>query len=91
MTAGLYATIIIAASDFEAPPAVDTSMLERMPDSFSFTVDALQGALLELETSINGLDSWVPAAEALSEDGEVHFSPSLSRTNSSGFFRIKVK
>lgn len=89
--ASLSANVIIVRSRAEAPPVVDTSFVNKLLESLSMTISAVQGSMLELEKSIDGLSSWSTAAEGRSEDGEVRFTAPVNSSEKSGFYRIKVK
>jgi hypothetical protein len=91
MVNSLAATVVVVPPGMEVPPVVDTARLQRILENFSFSVSTLQGAMVELEKSLNGLTSWVTAAEARADDGEVQFNAPLSTSDNAGFFRIKVK
>ena len=87
----LGATIIIAPSVADAPPVIDTSIVQGLLQNLSLTVSAIQGSLLQLEQSVDGLSTWDVAAEGSSADGEVRFNAPIDPSKKAGFFRIRTR
>lgn len=87
----LSATVVILPNATAAPPKINSDLFQRLAQNLSFAISAVQGTTIQLERSVNDLDSWTVATELRSEDGEVLLGVPLNLADQASFFRIKVK